>query len=81
MVDVLMGRSVLVTGTAENDDGSLRVYIGPRYHHRYVVIDDPADAAEVRRAWCDSTRHLFIARPDEDQVFVDEAALRGRNEA
>ena len=81
LVDLLLGRCAEVTGIAENDDGSLKVYVGPRYHGRYVVIDDPTAADEVRRAWADPTQHVLIPAPDADQIFADEASPRGRSEA
>jgi hypothetical protein len=71
ITDVLMGRSALVTGITENDDGSLRVYVGARYLGRYCIIDDPDAAQEVCRAWADVTQKLFISAPPPDRIFCD----------
>ena len=70
MFDLLLGNSVLVTGLAEEEDGALRVYVGPRYRNVYTVIEDSPEADEVRKAWAQVT-HVFITKPPDDALYVD----------
>jgi hypothetical protein len=74
-IGMLLGDHVLITGVEDDptEPDLLRVYIGPRYEWRYVLVGDPAEQEKVRRAWGYTLSHLTMARPDH--YYVDEAAL------
>ncbi len=85
MFDIVMGSGTLITGLADQPDGTLKVYVGARYRRNYVVVSDSTAQDKVRRAWGDglSGAHMFTTLPPDTAIFTDppgddgEAIVRG----
>lgn len=75
IVSILTGRSTLIVGVEDDPEpGLLRVYIGARYNGTYVLVSDPEDQARIRRAWGDTSAHIFMPTPPRDAIYVEERA-------
>ncbi len=75
MVALLHPRGVLITGGPDPDPenpGLFRVYVGPRYRWRYVLVGEDG-AAEVRRAG--NGQHVVTVLPDDAVLYEDRDAL------
>lgn len=63
-------RTVLITGIEDEPDpeeaGLFRVYVGPRYLYRYVLVD-AATADDLRRQW--GWGHLFTDLAETSVVY------------
>ena len=53
VMEAALGLAVIVTGLEPDDEDPdlLRVYIGPRYHWRYVLVEDEDAKQQLRGAW------------------------------
>lgn len=64
---------VFLTGIEERPNGAVRLYVGPRYLGRYILLD--ADGTEAaRRAWAHGG-HVTIGRDvlDGRPIFSESA--------
>ena len=68
ILDIFLGRAMLVTGIKDDPKGGLRVYIGPRYEGNFFIVEDDASIKQVRQKWGSGTGHLLISR---DQMPLD----------
>ena len=63
-------RPTLITGVEADPLGGTRVYVGPRWKWRYILVEGD-DAQRVRRAWDNTTQHLFFDLPIDAEVLTD----------
>jgi hypothetical protein len=73
IIGLMLGLSALVVDVTDDaETGGARVYIDARYLGRYVVIDDPAAADEMRRQWRNASQHLVLDhRPPDDAITTE----------
>lgn len=65
LLGVALGTHTFVVGVEDQEDGALRVYVGERRLGLYVLVEDEAPQAEVRRAWATADR-LTMPKPPQD---------------
>jgi hypothetical protein len=66
MVEFLFGRGVLVTGIEQDPDEPTmdRVYVGPRYYWRYVLVDH--DSMHTN-----AMAHTITTLPEDIAIYQD----------
>jgi hypothetical protein len=76
-VAALMG-AALLTGVERDDDGALKLYVGPRYHWLYTVIEAGENADAIERAWNGMRNAHFFVRPapSSEHLFCDKPVSR-----
>lgn len=73
MISLLTGKSALVTGVENDQDGGLRMYVGARYKGIYAIIEDEDAKEKLRREWGASLMgHLVVEIPPRDCLFTTE---------
>jgi len=64
--------SVLITDVCPDPDGGVRVYVGPRWHGHYVVIEDLGSRIIINQAWQGGRNgHVTMPRPPAGKVYCE----------
>ena len=56
-----------VVAVEDDEDGSVRMYVGARIMNLHTHIDDPAAVAELRAAWA-TAKHVVVNAPLMDDL-------------
>jgi len=71
ILDALFGNAVIISGIKDHDH-CLQVYVGPRYNHHYVIVDNPDDMDTIRNAWGSTAHHITCPTPPPEALFSDD---------
>lgn len=63
----MFGQKCFVVGLEDDDDGSVRVYVGARVMNLHTHVEDPQSVAELREAWA-TAKHVLIDAPPADAL-------------
>lgn len=78
--------SIYVSDIKSDEEGGIRVYVGPRWRGHYCVIEDPASRETVERAWWEITTRgaqargrdqgrLTIPTPPPEKLYCERNGL------